>query len=169
MRKLYEINSDIERLLDEDATIKAEGNGIDVETGEVFNWEDRLNSLQVEKSEKIKSVITYVDNLTALLDHTTEKKKSIEAKETSLKKQIDGLEKWLLYATDNQGFADEDIEMKVKQTKRCNVVDETLIPPEYFVSITERKLSKAAINKAFKAGKEVPGAEYSTNYKITIV
>ena len=156
MRKLYEINSDIERLLDEDATIKAEGNGIDIETGEVFNWEERLNSLQVE-------------NLTALFDHTTEKRKSIEAKETSLKKQIDGLEKWLLYATDNQGFVDEDIEMKVKQTKRCNVVDETLIPPEYFVSVTERKLSKAAINKAFKAGKEVPGAEYSTNYKITIV
>ena len=59
--------------------------------------------------------------------------------------------------------------LRIKETKCCDIVDETKIPPEYFVSVVERKVSKSAINKAFKAGEEVPGAEWKTNYKIKIV
>ena len=70
MRKLFEINSDIEKLLDKNSVIVMGENGVDTETGEVFNLAERLNALQIEKNEKIKSVVVYMDDLESKLDRT---------------------------------------------------------------------------------------------------
>lgn len=169
MRKLYEINADIEKLLDEHATIAMGENGVDTETGEVFNLAERLNALTVEKNEKIKSVVVYLDDLNGKLESIREKLKSYNKIRESLENEIEGLSNYLVFATDKKGFEDNDIMLRIKETKCCDIVDETKIPPEYFVSVVERKVSKSAINKAFKAGEEVPGAEWKTNYKIKIV
>ena len=64
MRKLYEINEDIERLLDEAYTIKIDDStAVDTQTGEIVNIAERLNALTVEKNEKIKSVAVYFDDM----------------------------------------------------------------------------------------------------------
>ena len=50
MRKLFEINEDIEKLLDKNSVIVMGENGVYTETGEVFNLAERLNALQIEKN-----------------------------------------------------------------------------------------------------------------------
>ena len=169
MRKLFEINSDIEKLLDKNSVIVMGENGVDTETGEVFNLAERLNALQIEKNEKIKSVVVYMDDLESKLDRVCEKLENITKIKKSLEREIAGLTDYLLFATDKQGYKDDDIELKVKKTMRCIVFDETAIPEKFIKTKTETLVSKTDITKAIKAGETVPGAEMRENYSVSIL
>lgn len=169
MRKLFEINSDIEKLLDKNSVIVMGENGVDMETGEVFNLAERLNALTVEKNEKIKSVVVYLDDLNGKLESIREKLDNYNKIKKSLEREITGLTDYLLFATDKQGFKDDEIEMKVKKTMRCVLTDETLIPEQFIKTKTETSISKTDITKAIKAGETVPGAEMQANYSVQIL
>lgn len=169
MRKLFEINSDIEKLLDKNAVIVMGENGVDSETGEVFNLAERLNALTVEKNEKIKSVVVYLDDLNGKLESIREKLDNYNKIKKSLEREITGLTDYLLFATDKQGFKDDEIEMKVKKTMRCVLTDETLIPEQFIKTKTETSISKTDITKAIKAGEIVPGTEMQANYSVQIL
>ena len=170
MRKLYEINKDIEKLLDETFTVRIDDeNGVNTETGEVINIAERLDALTVEKSEKIRSVAVYFDDVSAKLDALEEKIKSLTSMKKTLEREKGGLENYLLFATENKGFSDEDMEIKVTSSKRVDFTDETLIPEKYRKVKIETSISKADISKAIKGGEEVPGAVLNTYYKIKVV
>ena len=170
MRKLYEINEDIERVLDEAYTMKIDDeNAVDKTTGEVFSVVDKLNELTIEKNEKIKSVAAYLDDTTAKLEHLQEKIKKLTAMKKTLENEVDGLQNYLLFATDNKGFSDDDMEIKVTSSQRVDFTDETLIPEKYRKVKIETSISKADISKAIKGGEEVPGAVLNTYYKIKVV
>lgn len=170
MRKLYEINEEIERLLDTAYTVKIDDEtAVDTETGEMINLAERLEALQIERGQKIKSVAFYLDDLKMKLDAVGEKKAAIAQKEKQLKREIEGLENYLLFATDNKGYADDDIEVKVKETRRVDIIDETLIPEQYLKIKTETTISKTDIDKAIKNGETVQGAEIKTYYSIKII
>lgn len=169
MRKLFEINEDIEKILDENGVIVMGENAVDTETGEVFNLIERLNALQVEKNEKIKSVVVYMDDLESKLERVREKLDNFNKTKKSLEREIAGLTEYLLFATDMQGYKDDDIELKVKKTMRCVLTDETLIPEQFIKTKTETSVSKADITKAIKAGEEVPGAKLQPNYSVSIL
>lgn len=169
MRKLFEINEDIEKILDENGVIVMGENAVDTETGEVFNLMERLNALQVEKNEKIKSVVVYLDDLNGKLESIREKLDNYNKIKKSLEREIGGLTDYLLFATDMQGYKDDDIELKVKKTMRCVLTDETLIPEQFIKTKTETSVSKTDITKAIKAGEEVPGAKLQPNYSVSIL
>lgn len=170
MRKLYEINKDIEKLLDETFTVRIDDeNGVNTETGEVINIAERLDALTVEKHEKIRSVAVYFDDVSAKLDALEEKIKNLTAMKKTLEREKGGLENYLLFATDNKGFKDDEIEVKVKKSKRCDFTDETLIPEKFIKTEIEKSASKTEITKAIKAGEEVPGAVLNTYYSVKII
>lgn len=169
MRKLFEINSDIEKLLDKNSVIVMGENGVDTETGEVFNLMERLNALGVEKNKKIKGVIVYLDDLNGKLESIRKKLDHYNKIKKSLEREIAGFTDWLLFATDKQGFKDDEIEMKVKKTMRCVLIDETLIPEQFIKTKTETSISKTDIAKAIESGETVPGAEMQANYSVQIL
>lgn len=170
MRKLYEINEDIERVLDETYTMKIDDeNAVDKATGEVFSVVEKLNALEIEKNEKIKSVAAYLDDTSAQLEHLQEKIKKLTAMKKTLENEVDGLQNYLLFATDNKGFKDDEIEVKVKESKRCDFTDETLIPEKFIKTEIKKSASKADITKAIKAGEEVPGAVLNTYYSVKVI
>lgn len=170
MRKLYEINEDIERVLDETYTMKIDDeNAVDKATGEVFSVVEKLNALEIEKNEKIKSVAVYFDDMVAKLDNLKNKIDMLTKSKKTLEREIEGLQSYILFATDNKGFKDDEIEVKVKESKRCDFTDETLIPEKFIKTEIKKSASKTEITKAIKAGEEVPGAVLNTYYSVKII
>ena len=170
MRKLYEINEDIERVLDETYTMKIDDeNAVDKATGEVFSVVEKLNALEIEKNEKIKSVAVYFDDMVAKLDNLKNKIDMLTKRKKTLEREIEGLQSYILFATDNKGFKDDEIEVKVKESKRCDFTDETLIPEKFIKTEIKKSASKTEITKAIKAGEEVPGAVLNTYYSVKII
>ena len=170
MRKLYEINEDIERVLDETYTMKIDDeNAVDKATGEVFSVVEKLNALEIEKNEKIKSVAVYFDDMVAKLDNLKNKIDMLTKSKKTLEREIEGLQSYILFATDNKGFKDDEIEVKVKESKRCDFTDETLIPEKFIKTEINKSASKTEITKAIKAGEEVPGAVLNTYYSVKII
>ena len=170
MRKLYEINEDIERVLDETYTMKIDDeNAVDKATGEVFSVVEKLNALEIEKNEKIKSVAVYFDDTVAKLDNLKNKIDMLTKSKKTLEREIEGLQSYILFATDNKGFKDDEIEVKVKESKRCDFTDETLIPEKFIKTEIKKSVSKTDITKAIKAGEEVPGAVLNTYYSVKII
>ena len=172
MRKLYEINNDLEKLLDENATMAIDDeNAVDLETGELFNLSARIEALNIERNEKIKGVAVYLDDINIKRDALAGKIAKLKKQLESLDKEIDGITTYLLIATENQGFKDDDIEVKVKSNNRCIISDESVIPEKFIKTETkiETKISKTEITKAIKAGEEVPGATLQKSYSLSII
>ena len=119
MRKLYEINEDIERLLDQDSLIQlGEGAVADTTTGEVFNLTERLENLQLEKTQKIEGVALYLDDVLTKTEQITKKIAYLEGLKESMEKQVNRLHNYLLYATDKKGFEGKNVTIKVKKKSR---------------------------------------------------
>ena len=172
MRKLFEINKDIERILDEDAVLKiGDGQAVDTETGEVFSLAERLNALQIEKAEKIKSVAFYADDLLIKAKALKEREEEIKALRKSIDKQIENLHEYILYAINNETYEGEDVTIKVRKSTRTEILCEELLPEEFIKTETviKRTPDKTAIKNAIKNGQTVEGAELVTAYSINII
>ena len=170
MRKLYEINEDIERVLDEAYTMKIDDeNAVDKATGEVFSVVEKLNALAIEKNEKIKSVALYMEDIKGKLQTVKERAEAITKMKQSLQRELDGLKEYLLYATDKKGFVDNDIEIKMTSRSCCVITDETLIPEKFIKTKTETSISKEDIKKALNNGEVVPGAALGESWSLKVI
>ncbi len=173
MRKLYEINAEVERLLDEDYTLKIEGGqAVDVETGEIFSLEKRLEDLKLEKEEKIESVALYAGDMIERKSSLDARIKSLQEISKSLQKQIDGLTNYILFATENGGLETANVLVKVKKNAPKTIIENEAELPDCFIrTVTKVETSpdKTAIKKAIQAGEIVPGAHLENSYSVTII
>lgn len=170
MRRLYEIDKDIERMLDEDAVIKLEdGQAVDAESGEVFSLTERLESLQIERERKIESVAFYLDDINVKLSQVDERIKQLQAIKKSLQSQEDRIGQYLLFATSNKGVETPNVMVKVRKSTRVEILSDVIIPQEYMTVKTKVEPDKTAIKKAIKSGEAVPGAELKEYYSVSII
>jgi hypothetical protein len=169
MRKLYEINSDIERILDEDGLVKVDDeNVVDVETGEVFSLVERLENLQIEKAQKIESVALYLDDVLTKTEQIDKKIAYLEGLKKSMTKQVERLHNYLLYATENKGIDTENVSVKVRTSERLIIDNEGEIPSEFMTVKTTESPDKTAIKQAIKNGSEINFAHIQKCYNIKI-
>lgn len=169
MRKLYEINEDIERILDQDGLLElGEGMVADTETGEVFSLVERLENLQIEKTQKIESVALYLDDVLTKTEQIDKKIAYLEGLKKSMKNQVERLHNYLLYATENKGIETENVSVKVRTSERLIIDNEGEIPSEFMaVKVTESP-DKTAIKQAIKNGAEISFAHIQKCYNIKI-
>lgn len=169
MRKLYEINQDIERILDEDGIVKVdEENAVDVETGEVFPLVERLENLQLEKAQKIESVALYLDDVLTKTEQVAKKIAYLEGLKESMEKQVERLHNYLLYATENKGIETGNVSVKVRTSERLIIDSETEIPSEYIKVKTLEVPDRIAIKQAIKNGADIQFAHIQKCYNIKI-
>lgn len=97
MRKIYEINYDIENLLD---------SCIDPETGEFLavNYEAQLELLQMEKEQKIENVMLYVKELETFMEDCDKEIKRIRSEKESAAKHSASIIGWLAYVLGGEKF-----------------------------------------------------------------
>ena len=165
MASLHDINTRLRDLLENgyDETC------IDMETGE-FDAERAsalVDELSLAREEKIDGIALYIEELgvnaaalKAKADELAKRAKAMENKAQRLKDYL---------ATELNGEKYESTPVKISYRKTTTVVvDETVLPAEYFSEKVERKPDKTAIKDAIKGGAVIPGATLVENRNIQI-
>lgn len=108
MRKLYEIDQEIENLI---------VSGIDPETGELMLDESALEALQMEREQKIESVILYRKDLAAEMAAIKAEIKTLQDRYTSREKLVNGLDFYLTNALDGKKFSTARCEASFRRSE----------------------------------------------------
>lgn len=169
--KFYQYGEEMEKLgklLDE---------SIDEETGEVIN-EEKLAKTE-ELTEKLKKqlvvksadVVKFYKNRELFIKAAENEKARIDDLLKSAASKQKKFDKYLLFCMKKMGIDTlETIQgtIKIKKSKRTDILDETLIPADYVEIVQTSKISKDKIKKSIQAGKEVPGAAINEYENINV-
>lgn len=153
MASLYEINQDIM-------------NCIDFETGEILD-DEKLQELQMEKSEKIENIALWIKNLEsetkAIKDEINVLRERNELKERKI-------EKLKQYLTGNveKKFETSKVIISYRKSVSVNITDESKLEEKYIKTKIETSVDKMAIKEAIKNGITVSGAELIEKQNIQI-
>ena len=113
MRKLYEINQDIENLLDVVT---------DPETGEVVDTEC-LDDLFIERDQKIESVALYCKDVHADIVAIENEIEVLSQRASKLKNTYDGLKRYLAWALEGKNFSTPKCEISFRKSESVEVDD----------------------------------------------
>lgn len=149
MRKLYEIESDIEKLIELDADRFVDG-----ETGEIVSRE-QFDALQMEWSAKVEGVCLGYKNEMAEAEQIKAEIDNLTERMNRHKKRAEGYKDFIANVLDGKKF--ETAKCVVKQTvsKSCEW-DGNKDGLEQYLIPQEPKFDKAQARKDLLAGKEVP-------------
>jgi len=152
--KLYELDEQL--TLIENALIAGESEGVDEETGEVFDLAHALDSLKMSREEKLKGIHRWILSLRAEAEaikaeeqRLSARRKRVESRERSIKDYIAECLKGEKWSVPGHTFSFR------KSTKvYCNVEPEEL-PVEY--TRVKQEADLKAIGEALKAGEKIEG------------
>ena len=154
MANLYEIDQGILECLD-------------LETGEVIDPE-RLESLQMERDQKIENVACWVKNLLSDADAIKAEKEALANREAKYRKKAESLKKWLEMALEGQKFATARCAVSFRRSVQVGILDENKIPQDLMVQTVTFSPDKTAIKELLKNGQEVGGCYLIENQNIQI-
>lgn len=166
MRKLYEINKSIEDLL----------NAVtDPETGEVTDIE-ALDSLFMEREQKIENVILYYKDVNAELNALYGEIGTLNDRADRLERTAEGLKIYIGKALEGQKFKTSKCEVSYRKSETAEVDDqEKFIEWAKMAENTEVLKhkeadlpDKMAIKKLLKAGNTIPYCHLETHNNISI-
>jgi len=164
MRKLYEIDEDIAKLIEIDADRYVDG-----ETGEIVSRE-AFEALQVEREKKIEGVALGYKNekaeaeaIKAEIDRLTERQKYHQ-------KRAEGYKQFLDWVLAGAKFETAKCAIKFTKSQAVELADDLDIYklPEEYLRYKEPEVNKAALKADLKAGKKVDGVTLVTRENINI-
>lgn len=140
---------------------------LDFETGEILDAE-RLDSLQMERQEKVESVALWIKNLSAdAIAFKAEKEAFVEREKAALKK-IESLKNWLSWALDGQKFSTWRCAVTFRKSEAVEIEDDCKLPQYLLNEKVTYTPNKTAIKEAIKAGEEIPGCKLVERMNPTI-
>lgn len=162
---LYEIDSRIKEILDNiyDA---ADENG---EVGEIDLTE--LKELQEARETKLENIALYAKNLASEASAIKEEENTLSERRKRLERKCERMKGILINAMKEDGnkkLSSARFEAVLRDSKKTEIIDESLIPEQYINTKIEKSPDKTAIKKAIEAGEEVAGATVITNTTISI-
>ena len=140
---------------------------IDLETGEVID-PDRLENLQMERSQKIENVACWVKNLLSDAESIKAEKDALADREAKCRKKADDLKKWLAFALEGQKFSTARCAVSFRRSETVEVADVTLLPVELQRVTTKIEPNKTAIKALLKDGLSVVGCSLVENQNVQI-
>ena len=150
--KLYEINGELERL-------------IDTETGEIANSE-AFEQLSMERETKLENIALWIKNLDSDATAIRAEEKALATRRQAMENRAESLE---VYLARMLGDGEKFETPRVKLSWRKSSAVAILIPEADFVRYAQGKrdellnyseptINKKAITDAIKAGEEIIGA-----------
>lgn len=159
--KLYEINAELETILEE---VRQQ----EEETGEIAaDAFARISELNIERNDKLEALACVIKNKKATAKALKEEEDNFKARRIREEKDIERLEKYLEMNMNN----DEKLETTrakiwFRHSMKVNIIDESKIPKLYQRIKTEP--DRVAIKHAIDEGRKVRGAELIDNYSLQI-
>ena len=163
---LYEIDTNIKAILD------SMYDTVD-ENGEVKEVDlTALKQLQAERKVKLENIALYIKNIEAEAKAIKEEEKALKTRRERLEKKSERLQDLMIMSmkeAKDPEISTARFTARLKDNIVTNVLDESLIPDEYFtVHPATRTPNLNAIKAAIKAGTEVAGAENTIHTTINI-
>lgn len=150
--KLYEIDQEIESLVDQ-------------ETGEIQDWA-AFDQLQMERDQKIENIACWYKNLLAEAKAIRQEELALEARRHNLEAMAEKRKMWLWDALCGQKFETAKCVVSFRKTTSVNVTDASAVAKwaeesgnHDLVTYSALKISKNDLAKLLKDNVEVPGAE----------
>jgi hypothetical protein len=140
---------------------------IDFETGEVIDPE-RLESLQMERNQKIENVACWIKNLLSDAEAIKAEKNALADREAKCRKKAEDLKQWLAFALEGQKFNSARCAVSFRRSETVEVADVALLPGELLRVKTEVEPNRTAIKALLKEGRDVVGCRLIENQNVQI-
>ena len=165
MANIFEINARLRELLENgyDETC------IDIETGE-FDAERAtmlVEELSLAREEKIDGIALYIQELGADAAALKAKADVLKQRAKAMESKAERLEEYLTAALDGEKYESANVMISFRKSVAV-MVDESVLPDEYFAEKIERKPDKTMIKKALVGGAAIDGATLVENRNIQI-
>ena len=162
MRKLYEINSDLEGLLTAMA-LEME------ETGEISDETvAKLGALQIEKDAKIEGMVLYAKALKARIEEAKEEKTRIAKIQASGERELERLKSFIAQELKGEKFKSTRASVSYRTTYDCVDIDEAYkkrIPAQY---LKPGDPDKTLLKAALQAGEVIEGVSLNDHTAVII-
>lgn len=147
--KLYEINAEIERLLE---------SAVDPETGELTGSVEGLDQLEMDLKTKVLDTACYIKGTEAEAEAIREEEKKLAARRKTLERRTEWLREYLTQnMTAGEKLKDNRVSLSWRSSVSVDVLDEEVIPENFWR--IKREVDKTSIRDALKAGTMVRGAQ----------
>ena len=157
---LYDIANEFEKSLD---------NLLDHDDSDLLN---EIESIEGEFKLKSANVAKYIRNLEHLALGIKQIEGNQKERRTSLEKKISRLKEYLrinFEKTNTEKIESDYIVIAVyKNPVKVNIIDENLVPKEFFQYKETKLLNKDKIKDSLKNGEDVPGCELIQEKRISI-
>lgn len=154
MASLYEIDRSILECLD-------------LETGEVIDPE-RLEGLQMERSQKIENVALWIKNLLSDAEAIKAEKDVLADREAKCRKKAEDLKNWLSEALGGQKFDSARCAVSFRRSESVEVENMELLPRDLLRFKTTTEPNRTAIKALLKNGQQVVGCRLVENQNVQI-
>lgn len=159
MRKLFDINEDIRQALEE---LEVDEDGV-VVSGDL----ERISALKLEREEKLEAVALYWKELNVEAEALKKESEVLLERARIALKQADGLKMYLSSNLNGEPFKTSRTAITYRKSEAV-IIDEELLPKEYFVKKITEAPDKKKIKELLKEGKTIKGAELETRSNIQI-
>ena len=147
MRPLYEINADLEALLD----------SIDPETGEIDG--DALTALTMERTEKLEGMALKLKNLTAEIEMIRAEESALAERRKTIERSRDSLKAFLMKSLDGEKLETPKVAISYRTSKAVEIDDDLFWATADIRFLRQKaEINREEIKRALVAGENIPGA-----------
>ena len=139
---------------------------IDSETGEIID-EEKLNSLEMERSQKIRNIALWIKDLKAESDALKAEKMEFAKRQSVAENKMESLKRYLYSALGGQKIKETEYTISYRKSQAVEITDISALPKGYLV-IQEPVANKQMISENLKKGTVVPGAQLVEHESIII-
>ena len=160
---LYEIQ---ETMIDNlNIFLESEGSEFDQEV-----YEEIMNILKIELSNKSSNILKYLNNLQADLEQIKIEKQRLDKIKKSKEAKYNRLSDYIISVMTNLDKAKIETNIgnyALRKSTKVEILDEKLIPEEYFNISIDKTVNKVTLKEVLKS-QEVPGVRLATGYNLNI-
>ena len=156
--KYYEINIELLKIFNE----------IEENEGEISEEiEAKLAQLEEQKEEKIQQFIWLFHQKKTELEGIKQRKSALDAMQKTKQKQIEFVERVLEQLTQNSNWTNGVEKISYRKSKSV-VVDEDVLPIEYFVVKETKSPDKKLLKERIESGEVIEGAKIEEKLNIQV-
>ena len=160
---LYEIQ---ETMIDNlNIFLESEGSEFDQEV-----YEEIMNILKIELSNKSSNILKYLNNLQADLEQIKLEKQRLDKIKKSKESKYNKLSDYIISVMTNLDKAKIETDIgnyALRKSTKVEILDEKLIPEEYFNISIDKTVDKLTLKEVLKS-QEVPGVRLATGFNLNI-
>ena len=160
---LYEIQ---ETMIDNlNIFLESEGSEFDQEV-----YEEIMNILKIELSNKSSNILKYLNNLQADLEQIKLEKQRLDKIKKSKESKYNKISNYNISVMKNLDKAKIETDIgnyALRKSTKVEILDEKLIPEEYFNISIDKTVDKLTLKEILKS-QEIPGVRLATGFNLNI-